>query len=422
MVDREVTREKRNEAILKGQSSILKKIIEDAAMTEILSDIIQLIEELEPEMKASILFLDEFGERLAHAIAPSLPLPYVKAIDGNRIGPDAGSCGTAAYTGKLVIVEDIATDPRWKKYASYALPHNLRACWSMPIKTPEEKVLGTFAMYYHEIRKPTVEELELLEFSVNLARLAIEKTRTQEAKRKYENMILEQNEELIKINKELDSFVYKASHDLRAPLSSILGLINLANKSCEPESELKTLLAHMEKSVSRLDDYIKELIDHSRNLRVEKETVVINFEEAIIKAIDNLAYMDEARNVEWQIHVDTNETYRSDKTRFTIIINNLIANAIRYSSSKQKPVVKINVHTTQNDIVLTVEDNGIGIESKNLSKIFDMFYRASESTPGSGLGLYIVKETIETLGGSIEVNSTHGKGTKFIVIVPNQKM
>jgi signal transduction histidine kinase len=421
MVEKEVSRSLRNEAIFKGQSGILKKIIEDADMKDILGDLIKLIEALEPEMKSSILFLDDSGKHLSHAIAPSLPQAYVKAIDGRAIGPEEGSCGTAAYTGKLTIVEDIASDFRWVKYAQYALPHNLRACWSMPIQTIEGRVLGTFAMYYGEVRRPTAEQLELLDFSVNLARITIEKKTSQDAKRLYETMIVRQNKELLKTNKELDSFVYKASHDLRAPLSSILGLINLAKKSRDLDPELNTLLAHMEKSVARLDDYVKELIDHSRNLRMEQETVALDFEELIRKAIDDLAYMEEARNIEWRVDVDTRETYRSDKTRLTIIINNLIANAIRYSTSTTKAIVSIDVRPDGDDIVLTIEDNGIGIESKNLLRIFDMFYRASETTPGSGLGLYIVKETVETLNGTIDVKSTPGEGTTFIVKVPNRK-
>ena len=418
---KDVAGEKRNDFILKGQSRILKKIIEDTDVNEILDDIIHLLEELEPEMKSSILFLDESGQFLTHGVAPSLPQDYVKAIDGTQIGPDVGSCGTAAFTGKLTIVEDIANDERWEKYAAFALPFNLRACWSMPIKAQNGKILGTFAMYYDQVRKPNIEELELLDFSVDLSRLAIEKSKTQEAKRNYEEMIIDQNDELIKINKELDSFVYKASHDLRAPLSSVLGLINLANKSCAPDSELCMLLGHMQKSVIRLDDYVKELIDHSRNLRVEKEMVVIDFDVMIRKTIEDLAYIEEAMRIEWQITIEARKVFRSDKTRLNIIINNLIANAIRYSANDGKPFVRIHVVTDEDRAVLTIADNGIGIEGENLSKIFNMFYRASETTPGSGLGLYIVKETVEKLVGSIEVTSAPGKGTTFVVIVPNHK-
>jgi signal transduction histidine kinase len=419
MVDKEIFKDQRNEAILVGQTKILKKIIDDADMNEILVDIINLMEQLEPEMKSSILFLDESGKFLTHAIAPSLPPEYIEAIDGEPIGPDAGSCGTAAYTGRLTIVEDITTDLRWEKYAAYALRSNLRACWSMPIHGQDGKVLGTFAMYYERVRRPTSEELELLDFMVNLAKLTIEKKRSQEAKNHYEKMIVEQNEELVKINKELDSFVYKASHDLRAPLSSILGLINLANKSVSSDSELSTLLNHMQKSVSRLDDYVKELIDHSRNLRIEKELVNIDFKEIVMKAIDDLAYMEEARDIKWNIHVEDQVTFRSDKTRLMIIVNNLTANAIRYSAKNGSAFVNISVFTDEQKATLVIEDNGIGIESDNLSKIFNMFYRASEATPGSGLGLYIVKETIDTLEGTIEVSSTPGKGTTFTVTIPN---
>jgi signal transduction histidine kinase len=421
MVEQKISGDKRSEAILQGQTGILRKIIANADMFEILRDIIHLMETLEPEMKSSILFLDDMGVHLTHGIAPSLPEAYVKAIDGSAIGPEEGSCGTAAFTGKLTIVEDIATDVRWRKYARFALPHNLRACWSMPIRTQDGKILGTFAMYYDEVRKPAQEELELLDFMVNLARLTIEKSRSEEAKVHYEKMIVEQNGELIKINKELDSFVYKASHDLRAPLSSILGLINLAHKSAESNAELNALLSHMEKSVTRLDDYVKELIDHSRNLRMQKETVIIDFNELIHKSIADLAYMEAANNVHWEIETETTHPFKADKSRLTIVLNNLIANAIRYSMNNKKARVKITANANEELAVLMVEDNGIGIEKENLCKIFDMFYRASEATPGSGLGLYIVKETVENLAGSIEVISSPGIGTTFTVTIPNQK-
>ena len=420
MVDKEISRDNRTEDILSGQSRILKKIIDDVDMNEILTDIISLMEDLQPDMKSSILFLDESGRYLTHGVAPSLPEEYVRAIDGSPIGPDAGSCGTAAYTGRLTVVEDIANDHRWKKYAECALPHNLRACWSMPIHSQEEKVLGTFAMYYHQVRKPSSDELELLDFMVSLAKLTIEKNRTKEAKRHYEQMILKQNEELTRINKDLDSFVYKASHDLRSPLNSILGLIFLADKSCQPDSELSTLLGHMQKSVTRLDDYIRELIDHSKNLRAEQEQVIIDFKEFIRMIIEDLAYMEQARNIRWQITSDGTEVFRSDKTPLMIIFNNLIANAVRYRSNRDDAFVNIHIQIDARRAIITVADNGIGIGEEKLPKIFDMFYRASEETSGSGLGLYIVKEAIDRLNGKIAVSSTPGEGTTFTITLPNQ--
>jgi signal transduction histidine kinase len=149
--------------------------------------------------------------------------------------------------------------------------------------------------------------------------------------------------------------------------------------------------------------------------------MVIDFNEIIHKSIDDLAYMEAANNIHWEIQTESGYPFRSDKARLMIILNNLIANAIRYSMNSKNACVKISVNTDEEKAMLTIEDNGIGIQKENLSRIFDMFYRASEATPGSGLGLYIVKETLENLNGSIDVESSPGVGTKFTVMIPNQK-
>jgi len=137
----------------------------------------------------SILILDPGGTYLSHGAAPSLPKVYVQAIDGSAIGPNAGSCGTAAYLGKPVIVSDIAHDALWNDYRDLALPHGLRACWSTPITSGEGKVLGTFALYYHEPRRPTEREREVVRWATPFAAIVIEEKQISEA-------LQEQHEEL----------------------------------------------------------------------------------------------------------------------------------------------------------------------------------------------------------------------------------
>jgi GAF domain-containing protein len=128
-------------------------------------------------MLASILLLDQDGNHVRHGGAPDLPEAYVRAIDGLAIGPKAGSCGTAAFTRKQVIVGDIATDPLWDDYRALALQYGLRACWSTPIFDPEQRVLGTFAMYFRTPGLPNQTHLKLIEVSTHIASVAITKQR-----------------------------------------------------------------------------------------------------------------------------------------------------------------------------------------------------------------------------------------------------
>lgn len=156
------------------QQRIEDLIDADAPLHEILSELVLLIEAQSPEMLCSILLLSDDGNHVRHAVAPSLAPDYVKAIDGSPIGPKHGSCGTAMFRGKPVIVTDIATDPLWDDYREYARLIEMAACWSTPILSSKGKVLGSFAMYYCEPRGPKPEEQRLTDVATRLAARAIE--------------------------------------------------------------------------------------------------------------------------------------------------------------------------------------------------------------------------------------------------------
>jgi GAF domain-containing protein len=156
------------------QERIKEMIAADAPLSEILSNLVLMIEAQSPEMLCSILLLSDDGNHVRHAVAPSLPADYVKVIDGSPIGPKHGSCGTAMYRGKPVIVSDISTDPLWEEYRNFALAIGVAACWSTPIMSSKGKVLGSFAMYYREPRTPNGEERYLTDVATKLAGQAIE--------------------------------------------------------------------------------------------------------------------------------------------------------------------------------------------------------------------------------------------------------
>lgn len=261
----------------------------------------------------------------------------------------------------------------------------------------------------------------------NLARLgvaiktALIRKRGEEARKRTERMLQKQNEELVKINKELDNFVYSVSHNLRAPLMSVLGLINLAQTDRgNKASELDIYLPMMRNSLNNLDQVLKDIIDYSRNSRCEMSTKRIDLEQLIKSACSNLRYLNGYDDVYKTILVQGNHEFYSDPNRLSIIASNLISNAIKYTDvTKRKKIIRIEVNVSDTEASWRFHDNGIGIAAKFLPKIFEMFYRATAVAEGSGLGLYIVRESILTLGGSIHVESTPTEGTTFDLRIPN---
>jgi GAF domain-containing protein len=164
----------KNPKLEAAQKRIEEMIAADAPLNDVLSELVLTIEAQSPEMLCSILLLSNDGNHVRHAVAPSLAESYVKAIDGSPIGPKHGSCGTAMFRGKPVIVTDIATDPLWDDYRDSARIIDMAACWSTPILSSKGKVLGSFAMYYREPRGPKPEEQHLTDVATRLAARAIE--------------------------------------------------------------------------------------------------------------------------------------------------------------------------------------------------------------------------------------------------------
>ncbi|MEO1051520.1 MAG: PAS domain-containing sensor histidine kinase [Bacteroidota bacterium] len=230
-----------------------------------------------------------------------------------------------------------------------------------------------------------------------------------------EDRIKRQNAMLAKTNEELDRFVYSTSHDLRAPLMSILGLINLTQKS-ENLDEIMSCLDMMKDRVEILDAFIKEIIDYSRNTRTKVLKETIHLKPMIEEVIKGLEYMDNVEEVIFEQNINEEDTLVTDPSRLKIILNNLISNAIKYRDKYKKPsIVAISFVENGKAPQIIIEDNGQGIEEGVQSKIFDMFFRASENSKGSGLGLYIVKEMIEKIKGDISLESKLGEGSKFTV-------
>lgn len=261
----------------------------------------------------------------------------------------------------------------------------------------------------------------LLEFNENLEVKIHERTQALHdeimTRKEAEAKLQKTNKELSKRNTELDNFVYSVSHDLRAPIASVLGLINLAKKDGDVAMK-DTYLEMINRSALQQDHFIRDILDQSRNARLEVKREEILFEPIIEETFNQLSFATPTgKAVEKIVSVKQEKPFYSDRWRLKVILNNIISNAIRYRNGRD-PVIKVNIDISQGGAQVSIEDNGRGIAKEHLRHVCRMFYRATDDGAGSGLGLYIVKEAIEKLNGSISIDSEEGKGTTVRLLIP----
>lgn len=230
--------------------------------------------------------------------------------------------------------------------------------------------------------------------------------------------LVENNDLLSKTNAELDRFVYSTSHDLRAPLTSVMGLINITERS-ENINDIKKYLGMMKDRVHSLDRFIRDITDYSRNNRLEIRKEKVKLADLAQDVWESLKFSPEAEKIRFEINIPDDVWIESDRARLQVIISNLISNAVRYHDSlKPEQFIRLQYQVNGSVFYIKVQDNGQGISPEFHSKIFDMFFRANEQSKGSGLGLYIVKEALMKISGTIQLESSPGIGTTFTVKLP----
>lgn len=228
-----------------------------------------------------------------------------------------------------------------------------------------------------------------------------------------------QNIELTKVNRELDNFVYNISHNLRAPLASAMGLLNLILIEKQNPLSLENYLDKARISLARLDNTLQEILDYSRNTRLGEQLIKIDLAKVIHECFEKLHYLNGFEKIRKNIIIRHKKDLLGDPYRLSLIFSNLISNSIKYMD-KQKPVNTIDILAEIGDeLVIEYSDNGVGIYKESVPHVFDMFYRGTNKSEGAGLGLYIVKEAIEKLCGSIQLESEERKGVWFSIRIPN---
>ncbi len=401
--------------MLTGQTHILEMAATEGSVGEVLDALCMLVERQEPGLISSVLLLD--GDRLRDGAGPSLPAPYRRAIDGVTIGPDVGSCGTAAFTRQPVVVHAIASDPRWVAYREVALRHGLLACWSAPILTADDECLGTFAMYYREQRRPDVREWRLLEAAVHVARLAIIRARTADAlaasRRRLEDLETAAQHRL--------EFISTISHELRTPLGVILGYAEMLADDATPADRAAWLAG-----VRRAGGELLDLIDATLDLnQLEAGREPPRLEPVALRAFladlaADFAVVACPRDVELRWEAGDAVTLVTDRRKLRTILKNLIGNALKFTTAGS---IAVRYRIAPDACTFEVADTGAGIAPEHLPGIFEMFRQVDgsdrRSFSGVGLGLHIVRRLVEQLGGEVKVTSEPGRGSTFTVSLPS---
>lgn len=234
------------------------------------------------------------------------------------------------------------------------------------------------------------------------------------------SMLAMKNDELQKAYDELDKFAYSATHDMRGPILSVLGIIDLA-KNTEEIDEAREMIEMMENAMLKLDNYIQNLHDHYSIRRGELNITSIDFNDVMKDMSDIYDISSKVKKVTFNKNVEQTDKFRSDDISVKIIINNLLSNAFKYQRKHNRDKhVDLGIKVANNVATITVSDNGIGIPESSLKDVFNMFFRGTNEEIGSGFGLYNVKDALSKLNGKIEVSSTPNEGSTFTVTIPGK--
>lgn len=230
----------------------------------------------------------------------------------------------------------------------------------------------------------------------------------------------EKTAQLAKANDELEKFVYSASHDLRAPLVSILGILKLAKEE-NLEGAVAEYFQMIETTVGKLDSFVQNIINYYQNLKKGTLTSNIDFDLLFDEVISTHRHYDGAERMTFEKEINVQGEIKLDELRLRMILNNLISNSIKYRDrSKPDQYVKFSVSQEGNNVIVSCQDNGVGIDQDSQPKIYDMFYRIAEDDLGAGIGLYIVKEATNKMKGEVALVSEVGTGSTFTIALPNQ--
>jgi PAS domain S-box-containing protein len=417
----DVSARRRAEAVVKTQRDVLESGLAGAPLSSILDRIAAAITEYSSDGAIpSIQLLED--DRLHHGAAGALPRPYVEAIEGVRIGPDAGSCGTAAFTGRSVFVSDIASDPLWRDHRDVALQHGLRACWSMPILGVHGGVLGTFALYYNTPRAPSAEDVMLIDVMARTTAMLIEWRRAEEARERMLAAEKAARAAAEDAGRSKEEFVANLSHELRTPLNAIMGWSQMLRMRGVEPAMAERAIAAIERNAEAQARLIDDLLDMARIARGKLKLVIAPVELAAIldAALDTVRPLAGTKGVRLTSgRVPAGLIVEGDATRLRQVIWNVLSNAIKFTPAGGE--VTVDVRPGAGTVTIGVTDTGVGIAPELLPHIFDRYRQGDGTMGGLGLGLAIARHVAELHDGALNAASEGpGRGARFEVVLPTR--
>lgn len=404
---------------------------------DLLTAMMLITEEEQPGLKSSVLLLDESGLYVEIGVGPSLPAEYNAAIEGIRIGPMVGACGTAAYWNRPVIVEDIESDVLWKDLRDNAAVAGVRSCWSHPITSMSGKVLGATALYSPTPRTPSQAELERLERSARLFGLTIERWRAEEAlhvsetrRRERDLMLKEQLHQSGKMEA-LGILAGGLAHDFNNVLGAVLGNAELAMEAIPEGSETHEMLNDIVTSSNRAVVLCSQMLTYAGRGIISPQRFDCN---ALIRNVSTLLPVTLPKKALLDYQLDSEALFvEADRGQFRQMIMNLITNAAESleggagTITVQTDLCAVSAeglatlqssmpHAHRKNLRIRISDTGCGMSDEVKSRIFDPFFTTKFT--GRGLGLAATQGIVSRHGGTIDVKSTLGKGTTFTVLLP----
>ena len=404
----DVTERNRDEMLLTGERQLLEMIARGNPRAVILDALCRLVEELASGSLSSILLLDQDARCLRHGAAPSLPAPYVEAINGAVIGPAVGSCGTAAYRKEPVVVSDIAADPLWADFRDLALAHGLRACWSTPILSSEGKVLGTFAIYYREPRTPTPYEQNVIEQITHLASIALEREQAEVTLRRAQA-------DLAHVSRvtTMGELTVSLAHEVNQPIAAALTNANtcmLWLDGATPNiKEARAAAMRIVQDGTRASEIISRIRLLFKKGTPERSSVDVN------DLIREMIVLLRSEAVRYGVSVRTDLAADlipviGDRVQLQQVLLNLIVNGLdamkEVAGTRELTIASQRADTDR--VLVSVSDTGTGLPSQQADQIFKAFF--TTKAHGTGMGLSISRSIVESHGGRLwaEVNSSRG--------------
>jgi len=467
----DVTGQRIAEALRTGQNRLLEMIARGAPLPDILDNLLRLIEAQAPGLVCTVLLLDEDGVTVRGGSAPGMPPEFLRALEGSRIGPQAGSCGTAMFRREPVIVADIRTDPLWDGYRELAERYGLRACWAMPVMADRQTVLGSFAMYYRDVRLPRADDERLIGVAAHLAGIAIERTRREaelarhrdhleelvaartaelrRAKDRAEAVSTElaaaldnlrvTQDELVRRDKlaALGALVAGVAHELNTPIGNgLLAASTLGERLAALRTQLEAGLRRSDleqylAQAGEADDVLLRNLGRAARLIASFRQVAVDtassqrrtfrLDEFIAELV--LPLSAATRPPRPQVRQDIAPGLEMDSYPGPLgqALSALFENAVLHGfDGRADGQITLAARAAgDGTIALSVSDNGAGIAPEHLARVYDPFFTTRPGAGGAGLGLHVTHNIVTgALGGRIAVTSEPGRGTTFTLTLP----